>query len=132
MMSSDRSAVPRVFSAPTVSANGELPGDTIPPTTGFPSSVLPKLPAAATTRMPSSIARCTAWHSGSSLYDSSTGLPSERLMIRMLYSRWWAIGPVDRFDHVAGRARPVVADRAEADDVRARRHAAFTGGAAPR
>ena len=48
-------------------AAGELPGDTMPPMTALPSSVLPKLPAAVTTTIPASTARCTAWHSGSSL-----------------------------------------------------------------
>ena len=50
----------------------------MPPITGVPSAVLPKLPAAATTtRMPGVGRGCTAWHSGSSCYDSNTGWPSE-------------------------------------------------------
>ena len=77
-------AVPRVFTAPTVSTDGVLPGEITPPTIGRPSAVFPKFPAAATTRIPASAARSAAWHSGSSRYDSNTGCPSDRLMIRML------------------------------------------------
>jgi len=59
-MSSDRDTVPRVFDAPTVSAPGVSPGDTIPPTIGVPSSVFPRLPAAETTTMPAFTARSHA------------------------------------------------------------------------
>ena len=76
-----------MLSAPTVSADGELPGDEMPPTTGVPSASLPTLPAATVTRMPASVARCTAWHSGSSRSDSITGCPSETLTIRMFHAR---------------------------------------------
>ncbi len=80
--SSDRCGVPRVFSAPTVIAAGAFAGEMTPPTMGRPSSVFPRLPAAATTTSPASTARCTAWQSGSSRYDSNTGWPSDRLMTR--------------------------------------------------
>ena len=73
-----------MFSAPTVIAYGELPGESIPPSTSFPSSVLPVFPAAATTTSPFATARFTAWQSGSSSADSNTGWPSDRLTIRML------------------------------------------------
>ena len=72
-----------MFSAPTVMAYGELPGDSIPPMTGVPSAVFPRLPAAATTTIPAATARSTASHSGSSAAGSNTGCPSDRLMIRM-------------------------------------------------
>ena len=85
--SSDRAAVWRVFSAPTVSAAGELPGEEMPPMTGVPSASLPTLPAATVTRIPASVARCTAWHSGSSRSDSITGWPSDTLMILMFHAR---------------------------------------------
>src|SRR6187397_1280241 len=57
--SSDRATVPRVFSAPTVSAPGVLPGQTMAPMIGVPSSVLPRLPADATTTRPAATARST-------------------------------------------------------------------------
>ena len=44
--------MPFAFVAPTVMTEGEFPGETMPPTTGVPSGVLPKLPAAVTTTMP--------------------------------------------------------------------------------
>ena len=44
-VSSDRPTVPHVFSAPTVMANGELPGDVMPPSTVRPSADRPSLPA---------------------------------------------------------------------------------------
>ena len=83
--SSDRCGVPFVFSAPTVIAKGELPGDSMPPITGVPSGVFPRLPAAATTTMPAFTARSTASHSGSSSAGSNTGWPSDRLMTRIPY-----------------------------------------------
>ena len=72
-VSSDRSTVPHVLSAPTVIAYGELPGDVMPPMAGRPLGVFPLLPAAATTTIPACTAWLTAWHSGSVAQASSTG-----------------------------------------------------------
>src|SRR5918912_1109141 len=89
--SSDRVTVPNVFNAPTVIADGELPGDVMPPRTGVPSAVLPAFPADATTTMPACTASATASQSGSVAAGSITGWPSERLMTRMLYRDRFAI-----------------------------------------
>ena len=40
-VSSLRFTVPHVFTAPTVMANGELPGDVMPPRMVWPSGVIP-------------------------------------------------------------------------------------------
>src|SRR5262245_47999159 len=90
-LSSSREAVPKVLVAPTVIANGELPGDAMPPRTGVPSGILPALPAAATTTIPARYARSTAAHSGSKATGSVTAWPSERFMILMLYLALLAI-----------------------------------------
>ena len=45
-------------------------------------------------------------------------------MTRMLYSLPVLDRPVDRLDHVARRPRPVVAEHAQVDEIRARRDAA--------
>ena len=116
---------PRVFTAPTVSTDGVLPGDDHRRRrSAARPSVLPKLPAAATTRIPASTARCAAWHNGSSRYDSNTGCPSDRLMIRMLNAVAVRDRPVDRLDHVRRRPRPVRPEHLQVHDPRARRHAA--------
>jgi hypothetical protein len=83
-VSSPRAIVPQVFSAPTVSAIGELPGEVIPPSTRLPSGLRPSLPAETITVRPAAAARATASHSGSVAAGSATGWPSERLMTRML------------------------------------------------
>ena len=83
-MSSDRPTVLWVLSAPTVSAPGVLPGETIAPMTGVPSSVLPRLPADDTTTRPAETARSTASASGSVRYDSVAAWPSDILTTRSL------------------------------------------------
>src|SRR5947207_3507120 len=83
--SSDRAIESCVFNAPAVITYGSLPGDSMPPNTLWPAASFPRLPAAATTTMPACTARSTAAHNGSSLYDSSTACPSERLITLMLY-----------------------------------------------
>src|SRR5262252_3062604 len=65
IVSSLRFTVPAVLTAPTVIANGELPGDVTPPRMTRPSGDTPLLPAAATTTMPAAYARATASHNGS-------------------------------------------------------------------
>jgi len=72
-LSSLRNTVPLVFNAPTVSAPGVKPGDTMAPTIGTPAAFLPMLPADATTTMPAATARSTASASGSSRYASDAG-----------------------------------------------------------
>src|SRR5687768_13046872 len=71
--SSDRSRVPLVSTAPTVSAAGEFPGEVIPPRIGAPVDVAPWFPADATTTMPALTARATARQSGSVAAGSATG-----------------------------------------------------------
>ena len=83
--------MPNVFSAPTVSASGALPGDVMLPSTMRPSALFPELPAATTTTMPAFTASATASQSGSVRYGSLTGWPSDRLMTRMLYFALFAI-----------------------------------------
>ncbi len=83
--------MPFALVAPTVMADGALPGDTMPATTARPSGVFPRLPAAVTTVMPAALARSTARHRGSSRHDWVTGWPSERLRTRMLYRARLAI-----------------------------------------
>ena len=85
MMSSERDIVPFVLIAPTVIANGELPGELIPPRIGVPFSSLPALPADTMTTMPAAVAFATAMHSGSVVDGSVTGCPSDRLITRILY-----------------------------------------------
>ena len=65
-----------------MSTQGALAGAATPPYCVSPSSLLPKLPAAATTTMPASTARRAARVSGSDSYDSSTGAPIDRLITR--------------------------------------------------
>ena len=65
-VSSERSGVWCVSSAPTVRACGLLPGAVVPPSTCVPSASRPKFPAAVTTTMSALTARSTASHSGSS------------------------------------------------------------------
>src|SRR5688572_1889285 len=69
-LSSLRNTVPFVFNAPTVSAPGVKPGDTIAPITGTPLASLPRFPADATTTRLLATARSTASASGSSRYAS--------------------------------------------------------------
>ena len=65
MSSSLRPAVPQVFSAPTVSATGELPGDVMPPSTGAPVGALARVARRRDDHDAGVDARATAWHSGS-------------------------------------------------------------------
>src|SRR5712691_2811863 len=70
--SSSRAALPSVLVAPTVIANGELPGEAMPQSTGVPSGSFPALPAAALTIRPALYARATAAQSGSKITGSVT------------------------------------------------------------
>src|SRR5712691_4262355 len=78
-------AVPRSSVAPTVMTYGSSPGATTVPELG------PPLPAAATTATPRIQAISTAASSGLSRYDGSAGMPSDRLIRRMLYWARWAM-----------------------------------------
>src|SRR5262245_12412006 len=72
-LSSLRPIVPHVFSAPTVSAPAELPGDVMLPRIVRPSADFPEFPADATTTMPALTAFCTTTQSGSVDDGSNTG-----------------------------------------------------------
>ena len=82
-VSSDGPAVPQVLSAPTVSANGELPGDVMPPRTA-PVGGLAVVARGGDDDDAGAVAFATASHSGSVRDGSVTGWPSDRLMTRML------------------------------------------------
>ena len=113
-----------MFSAPTVSAAGVLPGEMMPPTTGRPSASLAEVAGRRGHHdRPASIARCTAWHSGSSRYDSNTGWPSERLMTRMFDCAWWSIAQSIAAMTSLVSPEPSAPSTLQADDVRARRDA---------
>ena len=124
MRSSLRAAVPIVSTAPTVIADGALPGEVMPSRTRVPSGSVPQLPADATTTSPARLARSTACTSGSSTQLSSTGLPSERLMTRSRYAARLAIAQSIAAMTSLVRALPLAVEHPQADQVRARRHAA--------
>src|SRR5207247_6507816 len=74
IVSSPRPTVPCVLSAPTVIADGALPGDVMPPYAARRVDGLrPLLPAATTTMIPASVAFCTASTRGSGAADSKIG-----------------------------------------------------------
>src|SRR5687768_13858304 len=74
IVSSVRRLVPSTRSEPTVSEDGALPGDEMPPNPGSPVVLLmPLLPADETTRMPARDAAWTACTSGSSAAGSYGG-----------------------------------------------------------
>ena len=79
-----RLAVPAMSNAPTVMAEGALPGELMPayPTTCVVGSP-PLLPADTTTTMPARTACSTACTSGSLAAGSNTGWPSDMLMTSM-------------------------------------------------
>src|SRR5688572_17722676 len=83
-VSSLRRLVPSTRSEPTVSDEGALAGEEMPPKPGRPVALLmPLFPAEETTRMPAFDAAWTACTSGSSAADSYGGWPSDRLMMSM-------------------------------------------------
>src|SRR5687768_12751837 len=83
-VSSSRLTVFHVFSAPTVIAAGELPGDVTPATISTPSEPRPRLPADVTTTMPAATTRAMDEHIGSTAHGAVIGCPSERLTTRIL------------------------------------------------
>src|SRR3954463_12973076 len=69
--SSPRATVSNVFTAPTVMADGALPGDATPAYPGSPVLwFTPKFPDDTTTTSPARTACSTAWTSGSVAADS--------------------------------------------------------------
>ena len=80
----DAGARPMWLDAPTVNTQGALPGAVMPPYCVCPLWFVPRLPAAATTTMPASVARLAASVNGSVVYDSVTAAPTDRLITRML------------------------------------------------
>ena len=72
--SSDLTAVPCVNRAPTVMADGALPGEVTPAYPGSPvTGLIPQFPAAATTTSPARVACSIAWTRGSDAADSKIG-----------------------------------------------------------
>ena len=109
--------------APTVSADGVLPGEMMPPTTGRPSAVLPMLPAAATTTSPR---RDRALHRLAQRIVAvgfEHRVPERQVDDADPVLRLVRDHPVDGVDHVARVARAVRAEHAQADDVRPGRDA---------
>src|SRR5882724_8827803 len=85
MPSSLRLSVPKVLTAPTVSADGSSPGEWICPYTFCPAAFLPLFPAAATTTTPRFTSVRTVRHIGSFLYESIAGAPRLMFTTRILY-----------------------------------------------
>ena len=123
-VSSDRSTVPCVFSAPTVIAYGELPGDSMPATTVVPSGELPE------------VARRRHHHDARPPRPARPPRTADRRQNRFEHRmaqrqvddadavpRPVLDRPVDGLDDVARQARSVGAQHAQVDQVRAGRHA---------
>ena len=97
--------MPQVLSAPTVIANGELPGEVIVPKTGCPGVACPRLPADATTMTPAADhARDRRSTADPPRTAPVTGCPSDRLTTRMPYRVAVGDHPVEAGDDAAGLA----------------------------
>ena len=123
MMSSDRTAVCSVFSAPTVSAAGQLPGEPMAPTIGRFCASTPQLPAAATDQ-DAGVGRLLhgdAQRIG--LVRLEHRPPQRQVQDPDVVAVAVVDGPVNGRHHVAREPDAVLVQRAKVDDVRAGRDA---------
>ena len=113
-------------SEPTVSDEGALPGEEMPPKPGRPVALLmPLLPADETTRMPAFDAFCTACTSGSCAAGSYGGWPSDRLMMSMPSLPLLAVANSTAAIRLLVLPPPVRGEDLEPDERHAGRHAAI-------